>query len=72
MIVAFDFAELDLDLGYDMNTFLGNPVLECAAKHPDVPIFVMPQYEQKRNLDWRMKPGRRACRFFLRRKSAIS
>ena len=55
MIVAFDFAELDLDLGYDMNTFLGNPVLECAAKHPDVPIFVMPQYEQKRNLDWRMK-----------------
>ncbi len=25
MIVAFDFAELDLDLGYDMNTFLEIP-----------------------------------------------
>lgn len=55
IIAAFDFNEVKIDLGYDMHAFLGAPLLNLAAKHPEMPVFIMPQYEQERNLEWRMK-----------------
>lgn len=55
IIAAFDFAETQMDTGFDMNAFLGEPVLHCAKKYPDIPLFMMPQYEQERNFTWRMK-----------------
>lgn len=55
IIAAFDFMDSEVNVDYDMNAFLGAPVLNCAAKYPDVPLFMMPQYEQKRNGKWRQK-----------------
>lgn len=55
IIAAFDFMDTGISLGYDMNAFLGGPVLNCIGKYPDVPLFMMPQYEQKRSAEWRDK-----------------
>ena len=55
IIAAFDFAATMVDTGYDMNAFLGGPVTSCAKKYPDVPLFMMPQYEQARDEKWRLK-----------------
>ncbi len=55
IIAAFDFTANQVVTGYDMHSFLGEPVLNCRKKYPNIPLFMMPQYEQERDLDWRMK-----------------
>lgn len=55
IIAAFDFVENGVNVGFDMNAFLGAPVLNCIQKYPDVPLFMMPQYEQERSKEWRLK-----------------
>lgn len=55
IIAAFDFARTQVDTGFDMDAFLGEPVLNCIRKYPDTPLFMMPQYEQERNITWRIK-----------------
>lgn len=55
IIAAFDFTANQVSTGYDMHAFLGEPVLNCRKKYPDTPLFMMPQYEQERDLSWRMK-----------------
>lgn len=55
IITAFDFNSAPVDTGYDMNTFLGDPVIACRKAYPEIPFFIMPQYEQLRDMTWRMK-----------------
>lgn len=40
---------------YDMNAFLAKPLLDYQKKSDSVPIFVVPQFEGKRSMEWRMK-----------------
>lgn len=55
IIAAFDFNDEAVDTGYDMHAFMGDPVIACAKKHPDIPLFMMPQYEQRRDPTWRKR-----------------
>lgn len=41
--------------GYDMNGFLAKPLLDYQKKPGSVPIIVIPQFEQKRSMKWRME-----------------
>lgn len=57
IITGFNFEDGTIaeGFGYDMNAFLAKPLLDYQKKSASVPIFVVPQFEDRRSLKWRMK-----------------
>ncbi len=55
IVAAFDFDANMADTGFDMNDFMGQPVLDYVAQEGSKPVFMMPQYEALRDNTWRQK-----------------
>lgn len=55
IIAAFDFEASGQEVGYDMNAFMGQPLLDYQKKPGALPMFMIPQYEAMRDEKWRMK-----------------
>lgn len=55
IIAGFDFEDTPVDTGYDMNAFMGEPLLDYRRQPDALPVFILPQFESKRSQTWRMK-----------------
>ncbi|MCU6746402.1 acetate--CoA ligase family protein [Faecalicatena acetigenes] len=55
IIAGFDFEDIPAETGYDMNAFMGEPLIEYRKKQDALPLFMIPQYESKRSPMWIMK-----------------
>lgn len=55
LAAGFDFEEVPADTGFDMNDFMGGPLLEYAKDPTAKPIFLIPQFEGKRSEKWQLK-----------------